>query len=112
MSQKGQERNITKMDAAEYMRLLKNLTPLEALEQLRQNNVDDAHYFDEDLLSIIEDALKDYEKEIEILEILNKYSWVRSNKTLIIALDCMNNNELEIIESWLKVRILRYKKGA
>ena len=97
------------MDVVEYMKLLKNLTPLEALEELRQNIVDDAHYFDDDLLSIIEDALKDYEKEVEILDLLKKYSYVRSNKSLIIALDCMNNDELEIIESWLNVKILRYK---
>ena len=98
------------MDVVEYMRLLKNLTPLEALEELRQNIVDNAHYFDDDLLSIIEDALKDYEKEVEILDLLKKYSYIRSNKSLIIALDFMNNDELEIIESWLNVKILRYKK--
>lgn len=99
------------MDVAEYMRLLKNLTPLEALEQLRQNNIDDAHYFDDELLSIIEDALKDYEKEVEILDLLKKYSCVRSNKILFIAIGCMNNDELKIIESWLNVKIMRYKKG-
>ena len=99
------------MDVVEYMQLLKNLTPLEALEELRQNIVDEAHYFDDDLLSFIEDALKDYEKEVEILDLLKKYSYVRSNKVLFIALDCMNNDELEIIESWLNVKILRYKKG-
>ena len=99
------------MDVVEYMQLLKNLTPLEALEELRQNIVDNAHYFDDDLLSIIEDALKDYEKEVVILDLLKEYSYFRSNKTLFIALDCMNNNELAIIESWLNVKIIRYKKG-
>ena len=99
------------MDVEEYMQLLKNLTPLEALEELRQNIVDDAHSFDDDLLAIIEDALKDYEKEVVILDLLKKYSYIRSNKSLIIALDFMNNDELEIIERWLNVKILRYKKN-
>lgn len=98
------------MDVVEYMQLLKNLSPLEALEELRQNIVDEAHYFDDDLLSIIEDALKDYEKEVVILDLLKKYSYVRSNK-LFIEIGYMNNEELEIIESWLNVKILRYKKG-
>ncbi len=99
------------MDVVEYMRLLKNLTPLEALEELRQNIVDDAHYFDEDLLSIIEDALKDYEKEVEVLDLLKKYSYASPNKTLTIALGYMNHEELEIIDSWLNMKKLRYKKG-
>lgn len=98
------------MNVEEYMQLLKNLTPLEALEELRQNIVDDAHYFDDDLLSIIEDALKDYEKKLVILDLLKKYSYAGPNKTLYIALKFMNNDELEIIESWLNDKILRYKK--
>ena len=42
----------------------KELTPLEALEELRQNNKDDTHLFDSELLDIIEIALKDYEKRL------------------------------------------------
>ena len=35
---------------------------LDALEKLRQNNKDDAHMFDDELLDIIETALKNYEE--------------------------------------------------
>jgi len=41
----------------------KELTPLEAVEELKQNNKVGSHLFDDELLDIIEAALKDYEME-------------------------------------------------
>lgn len=46
----------------------KKLTPFEALDQLRQNYKDDSHLFDNDLLDIIEPALK----KGEYFEMLSK----------------------------------------
>lgn len=39
------------------------MNSLEALEKLKQNNIDGSHLFDGELLDIIETALKDYEME-------------------------------------------------
>ena len=41
-------------------------------------------------------------KDLEVLEILKKYSYSYDNGTLFIALDCMNFNELEIVKEWLE----------
>ena len=41
-------------------------------------------------------------KDLEVLEILKKYSYSNDNETLFIALDCMNFNELEIVKEWLE----------
>lgn len=39
----------------------KELKPLEAVEELKQNNKVGSHLFDDELLDIVETALKDYE---------------------------------------------------
>lgn len=44
----------------EERRIEQELSPLEALEKLRQNNKDNSHMFDDELLDIIESALKEY----------------------------------------------------
>lgn len=50
-----------------------------------------------------QEFLKPIEKDLEVLEILKKYSYSNDNKTLFIALDCMNFNELEIVKEWLEI---------
>ena len=46
----------------------KEITPLEAVKKLRQNNIDDTHLFDDKLLDVIENALKENEYlKIELL---------------------------------------------
>lgn len=49
-----------------------------------------------------QEFLKPIEKDLEVLEILKKYSYSNDNTTLFIALDCMNFNELEIVKEWLE----------
>ena len=39
------------------------MTGLEAVKKLRQNWIDETHLFDDDLLDIVENALKEYEME-------------------------------------------------
>lgn len=41
-------------------------------------------------------------KDLEVLEILKKYSYSHDDNTLFIALDCMEFDELKKIKEWLK----------
>ena len=42
------------------------------------------------------------EKDLEVLEILKKYSYSHDDNTLFIALDCMEFDKLKKIKEWLK----------
>ena len=42
------------------------------------------------------------EKDLEVLEILKKYSYSHDDNTLFIALDCMKFDELKKIKEWLE----------
>lgn len=97
----------------------KELTPLEALEKLRQNNVDDSHLFDDELLDIIETALNELKimkeiiadiltreeedklKALEIIKEKTKYfvEFDNNTKTIYIdsALDC-DNEEYDLLK--------------
>lgn len=74
----------------------KKLTALEALEQLRQNNKDDSHLFDDELLDIIE-------KQLKALEHINKRL-----KNELFEYEDKEIKALDIIKSWLSDRIIRF----
>ena len=57
---------------------------------------------DNDELQEIYEAREKLEKDLEVLEILKKYSYSHDNFTLFIALECMNIDELEKVKDWLE----------
>ena len=67
---------------------------LEALEKLKQNNVDNTHLFDTDLLNIIENAFKRLEKQDEILRIIKE--------KFVIPAYIWNSENVEKYNKWLK----------
>ena len=46
----------------------------------------------------IEECYDTVIKDLEVLEILKKYSYSHDNRTLFIALECMNLDELEKVK--------------
>lgn len=46
-------------------------------------------------------VIEKIEKDLEVLEILNKYSYSHDDNTLFIALDCMEFDEFNKIKEWL-----------
>lgn len=85
----------------------KELSPMEALQKLRQNNKDDTHLFDDELLNIIEDALKEnaelklmirqfnkaigepqiipptIDRKLKVLEIIEEFFWLEDFQDFI-----------------------------
>ena len=84
--------------------MYKELSPLEALERLRQNWIDDSHLFDDELLDIIEKSLKALEiikeKEPSIMRLRLTESSEHFNK-IISARKKLTRKEYELLKEVL-----------
>ena len=57
---------------------------------------------DADITFVCDYRIDNIRKDLEVLEILKKYSYSHDNRTLFIALECMNIDELEKVKDWLE----------
>ena len=57
---------------------------------------------DTDIEFVCDYRIDNIRKDLEVLEILKKYSYSHDNRTLFIALECMNIDELEKVKEWLE----------
>ena len=84
----------------------KELTPLEAVEELKQNNKVGSHLFDDELLDIVETALKDYEhlyqlwncKDSDTMIIQTTKTIHDENNKKLQALEIIKDNKINELE--------------
>ena len=57
---------------------------------------------DTDITFVCDYRIDNIRKDLEVLEILKKYSYSHDDLTLFIALESMNFDELEKVKDWLE----------
>lgn len=57
---------------------------------------------DTDIEFVCDYRIDNIRKDLEVLEILKKYSYSHDNFTLFIALECMKFDELVKVKDWLE----------